>query len=442
MRPLKAILPILALFAIAMEAPEAKRAPKRVRNAVPADCKVMADSLQKLYEAGDPSYLTWDISPKCDSSQLYTAYYYQGLGFYLLSAWKESLYFLTLAKEIGGPKDEEILYHLWNVNKKLDRYQEMERATLELHRRYPNSFFLMEILDEWRTVKHPSQAWTFGYSSKVGLASNSYLDKVYTNRLRAGTGQKHGNHRFHETGSFTVKAKLDDRALQGFQGDLGGEYEYQGFTAELDYGAGYESRNASDPLVLVHNGIESRLVDSNWNWLQGRAAVGYSYTTKGGWNLGWNVNALQLSKDWRVVGFSHTQSFLFPSWILLGYVDYQIHSLHLLLAPGDTSVFKDVALDGMQTFMANLTPYFSWDRHSLGVGPTYYASRSHYGGASGLFNETEWDHSITATASYGFEMRNWIKFNLSASYGWEFDQAKHYAHIQVYGVDGGFALSF
>ena len=442
MRPLRILCPLLTLAFLALEAPEAKRAPKRTRNAVPADCKVMADSVQKLYEAGDPAYLTWDISPKCDSSLLYQAYYYQGVGFYLLSAWKESLYFLTLAKEIGGPKDEEILYHLWNVNKKLDRYQEMERATLELHQRYPNSFFLMEILDQWKSVKHPSQTWTFGYNSKATLASNRYLDKVLSNRLRAATGQTRGNHRFRETGSLTVKAKLDDRTIQGFQGDLGGEYEYLGLTAEADYGAGYESRSASDPLVLVSNGALSRLADSNWNWLQGRIALGYAYTTKGGWNLSWQVNAMQLSKDWQVLGISHSQSLLFPSWVLLGYVDYQIHWLHLTLAPGD-STFGDVALDGMRTFVTNLTPFFSWERNSLGIGATYYLSRTHYGG--GGLDEVEWDHSYTTTASYSFDLLASLKINLTASYGWEFNKsisASSYSRKTVYGADAGFSLSF
>jgi hypothetical protein len=408
----------------------------------PANCQVMADSIQKLYEAGDPVYLTWNVSPKCDSSLLYLAYYYQGLGYFLFFSWKESLYFLTMAKEIGGAKDEEILFHLWNVNKKLDRSQEMERTTLELHQRFPNSFFLMEILDNWKGAKYPAQAWNLRYTSKISMSSNDYLDQVFSNRLRAATGQKYGKHRFRESGSLTLKVKVDEKTLQGVQGDIGGEYEYQGLTAEVDYGAGFESRNATDPLVLVRNGFESRLADSNWNWLQGRLTLGYAHATKGGWSLGWKANALQLAKDWRVLGISHSQSLLFPSWILLGYVDYQVHWLRIPVIQGNPAL-GTTYLNGMQTFLANLTPFLVWEKQSLGLGSTYYLSRNHYSGAGR--NDFLLNHSFSATSAYSYDILAWMKINLNASYGWELDQKLQnagYSRRAIYGVDGGFALSF
>ncbi len=428
---------IFSTLLLIVQMAEAKKTPKHLKNAGPTNCKVLADSSQKLYEAGDPSYLTWDISPKCDPAQLYQAYYYQGLGFYILPAWKESLYFLTMAKEIGGPKDEEILFYLWNVNKKLDRFQEMERATHELHRRYPNSFFLLEILDEWKTVKHPTQGWNYGYSSRFSTSSNNYLKNVFTNRLRASTGQRHGPHSLRETGSLTIKNKIDTHVFQGFQLDLGSDYQYKGISAELDYGAGYDARNSSDPLVWIHGGTVGKLVDSNWNWQQGRASIGYSYTTKGGWNLGANLNAFQLSKDWLGLGINHTEVLLFPTWMIIGSIDYQKNWIHLLLNPNDTTLFKTVALDGMQTLMLNLTPFISVDRHSFGLGATYYLANSHYGAPNGIWDETDIDHSITSTASYTFELRNWIKFNFSASAGLEFNPYKKQDPLKLFGVKPG-----
>jgi len=433
---------IISLFGIFLLGPEAKRTPRKYHDSMPTVCKVMADSVQKLYDKGDPTYLTWDISPKCDSSQLYTAYYYQGLGFYLLSAWKESLYFLSLAKQIGGAKDEEILYHIWNVNKKLNRYQEMERATLELHRRYPNSFFLMEILEQWKSVKQPSNEWFFGYTSKMAFASNAYLDQVISNRINTSTGQKNGNHHFRETASLTVNAKLNQtHNLQGFQGDLGGEYEYNGFTAELNYGAGYDARNNADPLVFVKNG---NLIDSNWNWEQGRMALGYSYTTKSGWNLGLTGSALQIAKDWQMLGLTHSQSFLFPNWILLGYVDLQMHFINKPPAVEESTVHYQ--LHGLNTFMASLTPYFSWEKISLATGLTYYYSRSTYRKLDAnyqfVMDEGEDDHSLTASVSNTYDLRNWFKINLGASYGQEYIVGSSDNPHHVYSIDAGFSLSY
>jgi hypothetical protein len=429
---LRLLLPLFALLWLGLEAPEAKKAPVRKANVVPADCKVMADSLEKLYEAGDPAYLTWDISPKCDSSLLYKAYYYQGVGFYLLSSWKESLYFLSLAKDIGGPRDEEILFHLWNVNRKLDRNQEMERATLELHQRYPNSFFLMEILDQWKSVDHPTRYWTMDYNSKVTTASSPYLDNMFSNRFRVSSSHKIGAHRFRETGSLSTKTKLGtSQALQSFQGNIGGEYEFHGLTLEANYGASYENPNDSIPVLLLHSGLESHIADSNWNLYQGNIGMGYSYQTKSGWNLNWKASMLQLSKDWKVIGLSHSESFLFPSWILLGYIDYQTHWFH---------VDGDSILGGMNTFMVNLTPLVSWDRHSVSIGPTYYVSLTNYG-RGGLYE----DHSITASMSYAYDLLTWMKINLNASYGREFlkgDADPKYLSEKVYSLDAGLSFSF
>ncbi len=427
---------------LALKIAEARPTAKHTHSVAPTNCQVMADSVQKLYEAGDPVFLSWKIPSTCDPSLLYLAYYYQGLGYYLLSRWKESLYLLTLAKEIGGPKDEEILFHLWNVNKKLDRSQEMERATLELHQRFPNSFFLMEILDHWKPTKFPAQSWNFGFTSKISMSSNDYFDQVFANRLRAATGQSHGKHRFRESGSLTLKAKLDDKTLQGVQADVGGEYEYQGLTAEADYGAGFEGGSAKDPLLLVRNGFESRLADSNWNWLQGRLALGYSHSTKAGWNLGWKVNALQLAKDWRVLGIGHSQSIIFPSWILLSYIDYQVHWLHIPVTQGASSS-GTANLDGLHTFLANLTPFLIWEKQSLGIGGTYYLSRNHYTG--GVSRDILSNHSFTITSAYSYDIFTRMKINLNASYGRELNQkfsAPGYAHQTLYGIDVGFAYSY
>jgi hypothetical protein len=444
------LIPILAFLAFAYSLSEAKRPARKSGNQPRLDCKTMADSLTRLYEAGDPAYLTWDFSQSgCDSSQLYTAYYYQGIGFLFISAYKEALYFLTAARDIGGPKDEEILYHLWTVYQKMDRYQEMERLTLELHQRYPGSLFLLEILDQWKTVKSPSPI-TWGFSSKAAWARSPYLDHVLSNRIRGETSQKRGPHKFRETASTILKTQWDENLLQGFQGNLGGEYEYKGFSAEANWGFGYEARRPDSSAFVVTSGAQSILVDSNWNFAQGRVAAGYSFTTDAGWNLGLNASLFQLSKDWRVAGLSHSQSILFSDFILIGYVDAQYHWIDFPQVPiVDSGVqlgtFPD--LDGMQSFSFNLTPYFSLGRNSLGIGPTYYFSRWHYveDEAGTKVGYSEYQQSLSATASYGFDLRHWCRLALSGSYGFDFDKRRGDSRFKakdVYSMDAGFSLTF
>lgn len=438
---------VLLVLALAV-AVHAKRAPRKAAVQPRVDCKTLSDSLVKLYDAGDPAYLTWDFSEsKCDSSQLYTAYYYQGIGFLFISAWKEALYFLSSARDIGGRKDEEIIYHLWTVYRKLDRYPEMERLTLELHQRYPSSLFLLEILDQWKAVKSPARvAWS--YSAKAGWARNPYLDHLLTNRVRGEMRQKRGEHQFRETGSMSLGSKWDDRLLQGFQGNLGGEYEYKGFSAEANWGAGYESRGA----LLVTSGSQSILVDSNWNYAQGRLALGYSVTTSAGWNLGLNASLYQLSSDWQVMGLSHSQSFLFSDFILIGYVDLQKHWIDMGsdIIDLDTSATPrqaEFALDRMYTVTVSLTPYFSFGRHSMGIGPTYYASETHTNGmvlGTGTdIDQDEWEHSVTGTASYGFDLRHWCRLAVSATYGFDFRKdGRGWSASDIYAVDAGVSFSF
>lgn len=439
---------LLCLLAMAFSLAEAKRPAKRTGGEPHGDCKVMVDSLVRLYEAGDPSYLTWDFSAaKCDSSQLYTAYYYQGIGFLFISAWKEALYFLSAARDIGGPRDEEILYHLWTVYQKLDRYPEMERLTLELHQRYPSSLFLLEILDQWKATAKPyTRPWSWGYTSRAAWAGTRtpYLNHILTNRASGETKQKWGADQLRETGSVSLKSKWDDRVLQGFQANLGAEYDHQGFSAEADWGVGYESRSDSAS-VLLTNGAQSLLVDSNWNFQQGRIALGYSFTTASAWYLGWNVSLYQLSPDWRVAGLSHSQSVLLSDFILIGYVDLQKHWI-TTRSDGSGIALGFGDLDGMMTFSVSLTPYFSFGRHSLGIGPTYYAANLHFGGGTGVskVDDSEWQHSLTGTASYGYDLRSWCRLALSASFGYDFDDntTTTYTKKPVYGVDAGFSLSY
>ncbi len=405
-------------FVLALQISQARTASaKKKIYSAPVDCKVMADSMQKLYDSGDPSYLTWDISPKCDSAIQYQAYYFQGVGFYLLSDWKESLYFLNRAKEIGGAKDEEILFHLWNVNRKLDRFQEMEHATFELHRRYPNSSFLMEILDRWKTVKAPWKSWNFGFTSKFTKASRIYFDNIFSNRIRAANTQKVGTHSFRELGSLTVDVDAWSRKLKGFQGDLGVNYEHLGFSMDANYGAGF----ANTTLISSGFSVDNILSDSNWNWYQGHVGMGYDFTTKSGWSLGAKVDAIQLSKSWREVGISHTESYLFKNWFLFGYLDYQFHFLkwdlgsHLDEATGIPSIEHDY-LDGMRSFTANITPFFSWPLQTLGIGGTYSFLTRHTGGVS---DYTAKEQSFTGTLSHSYDISKYLKTNAGAAYGFE-----------------------
>jgi hypothetical protein len=434
---------VLLLLVFAVTA-HAKRATPHGKPALQphADCKTLSDSLVKLYNAGDPTYLTWDFAEAgCDSSQLYTAYYYQGIGFLFISAWKEALYFLNAARAIGGPRDEEILYHLWTVYRKLDRYSEMEGLTLELHRRYPNSLFLFEILDQWKSVKSPSHvAWN--YSARAGKSSTPYLDNQFSNRFQGEIRQQAGEQRFREHGSVSLSSKWNEHLLRSFQTNLGGAYAYKGFTAEADWGAGYETP-ADDPTLSTTNGGQAILADSNWNFAQGHLALGYSLTTARGWNLGGTASLFLLNKNWWVGGLSHTQSFFFNDFILLGYLDFQ---KHWITVPKDTIFTPN--LDGMYTFTASLTPYWSLGRHSFGAGPGYYLARSHYSqsGPLGLVvTSIDWSQTLSGTATYDFELRRWIRFAISGSSGREWDKFSgdsKYRRSWVYSADASVSLSF
>jgi hypothetical protein len=442
----------LAALVLALAcAAHAKRAAPAKPSARPAvDCKTLSDSLVKLYDAGDPTYLTWDFAEAhCDSAQLYLAYYYQGIGFEFISAWKEALYFLNAAREIGGPKDEEILYHLWMVYRKLDRYSEMERLTLELHRRYPNSLFLFEIIDQWKSVKAPSRiAWN--YSARAGISSTHYLTDQLTDRVQAETRQQSGPHRFREHASVSLASKWNasdwnQRLVHGFQANLGGEYAYKGLTAEADWGAGYATPT-KDSVVHGENGQPLMLADSNWNFVQGHLGLGYSYTTAAGWSFGANAGALLLSKDWRVLDLSHTESFLFNDVLLIGYLDFQRHWIGA--APDSLGAEAGtLGLDGLYTFTATATPYFTFGRHSLGAGPSYYFEASHYSGsyAGARQSEKYREHTLSGMATYDFDLRRWCRFTLTGSYGVEMDKgfgAAKYSSKRVFSADIGASLSF
>lgn len=443
----RAALAAIAIFVFAHPAHARRSASPKPVLQPRADCKTLSDSLIKLYNAGDPTYLTWDFAEAgCDSSQLYTAYYYQGIGFLFISAWKEALYFLNEARAIGGPKDEEILYHLWTVNRKLERYSEMEGLTLELHRRYPNSLFLFEILDQWKSVKSPSHiAWN--YSTRAGVSSTPYLDDQLSNRIQGEVRQQSGLHRFREHGSLSLASKWNEHLLHGFQANLGGEYAYKGFTSEADWGAGYQTPTN----VILNDGGQSILVDSNWNFAQGHLAVGYSFTSRSGWNVGANASVFQLNKDWRVAGISHTQSYFFDNFILMGYLDFQKHWIKLredsLFNSSRAYVAKE-GLDGMYTFSASLTPYWSLGRHSFGLGPNYYLARSHYTGAlpdESALSTTDWVHTISGSATYDYDLRSWVRLAFTGSFGSELDKStgdSKYTQKWVYSADAGVSFSF
>lgn len=455
---------LAALFTLALAFPAfANRpAPRKPTVVPPADCKTLSDSLVKLYDAGDPTYLTWDFAEAaCDPSQLYMAYYYQGIGFEFISAWKEALYFLNAAREIGGPKDEEILYHLWTVYSKLERYTEMERLTLELHRRYPNSYFLFEILDQWRSVKSPSLiAWN--YSARAGISSTHYLTDQITNRMQGEIRQQSGAHRFREHASASLASKWnasdwDNRLIHGFQANLGGEYAYKGFTADADWGAGYATPT-KDTLIRDGGAQPYLLADSNWNFIQGHLGIGYSYTTPRGWNLGATASLFQLNKDWLVAGISHTQSLIFHDFLLLGYFDFQKHwigtppaAFYSTDTVTNTPVLTTLGLHDMYAFTASITPYITMERHAFGAGPNYYMSLSHYDRTSKGTAITEKDlaHTLSGMATYDYEPRHWCRFSITGSYGVEFDKgfgATHYRRPRgqpwVYSVDAGASFSF
>jgi hypothetical protein len=435
---------LLLILAAAVSTPEAKRASKHPKKAPQGrDCKAMTDSLVRLYQNDDPAYLTWDFSGAgCDSARLYTVYYHQGIGFLFISAWKEALYFLTKARDIGGPMDEEIYYHLWIVYRQLERRQEMERVTLELHQRNANSLFLMEIMDQWKTVNSPHRKVSWVFSSKAAWAHSPFLNHTFTNRIRGETGQRRGSHRFGESASLSLKSQWDQRLLQGFQANVGGEYAHGNLSLEGNWGLSYESRRADSSSAFISDGERSFLLDPDWNFSQGRVALGYSRTTAAGWNVGWSGSLHQISPDWRVAGLNHTQSFLFPEFILVGFVDFQRHWISA--AGGDSLAAAVIGeLDGMHAFSANLSPYFTRGRHSLGAGPTYYAARWRYDGAAD--GDAEWQHSLAGTASYSFDWRAWCRLALNASYGIEWNNTLEnpsYRSRKVHGLDLGFSLSY
>src|SRR5690606_21445744 len=262
-----------------------------------------------------------------------------------------------------------------------------------------------------------------------------------TNRIRGETGQKRGRHRFRESASLSLKSQWDQRLLQGFQANLGGEYSYGNFSLEGNWGLSYESLRADSPTALIADGERSFLLDSNWSFSQGRMVFGYSRTTASGWNQGWSGSFHRISSDWRAAGLSHTQSFLFPDLILIGFIDFQKHWIDMAAADSlAAALFGELV--GMHTFSANVSPYFTRGRHSLGTGPTYYAARLRYEGAAG---DSEWQHGLAGAASYGFDVRAWWRLLLNFSYGVEWNNSlenHRYRSRKVYGADLGFSIYF
>lgn len=428
-------------------------------------CAVLLDSLDRLYAENQPDFLAWDFPTMgCDKTQLYRGLFRQGLGFSMVSAWTEAAHILSLAKEAGGDRDEDVLFHLWNAYRHLDLPKEAAVAARELLARYPASPFLPRIRDEWEQDRKPrSREWRGSFESRFVRSRVVLLDNVHSNRMKGEISQSAGNHGFREYGTLSLKSRLGGNILDGVQVNLGGEWSRGEFALEAEWGLGYDAGNAKDTVVGGLSGSGSGARYAGWNGSMGQLALGWMRRTGEGMGLGARADVRLLSRDWWAAGASLSPSWFAGAWSVTGLLDLHRHGMDWRFGQSDTLGGEPIGLtfilNEMQTLQASVSPGYRLKRHDLGLGLGYYLVRTgsvfriDYGGLVDDRPSASYEHSLAMGPSYRYTWRKGLRFNLGLNFGYDFDERPSttascrewlpgYCADESYSADAGFSLSF
>lgn len=428
-------------------------------------CGALLDSLDRLHAADRADYLAWDFAAAgCDRRQLYRAYHRQGFGSQLLGDWQAAALYLTLAKDIGGPEDEEVLYHLWTAWRGLDSRQDMVAAARELHARFPASPWLARILDEMEEVRKP-RARAFGGSLESRLARSRVgsIDNDLSTRLRAVARQSAGDHAFSQAAAFSLKHNVRERVMEGFQANLSAEWRRGGFGLEAEWGLGYDASAARDTLVSALHGSGSGLQYAGWNGRMAQLGATWMRAGEGDWTFGARLGARLLSRDWWAAGATLSPAWQAGDWSVSLLLDVQRHGMDWSHAQDDTlagnlPVTLAYAMEGMGTLQAAVSPSLRLGRHELGLGLGWFLVRYAstlsiaYAGMVETEPGTAWEHSLALSPSWRLSLGR-LRFHLGANVGFDFEERgadapacrawlPGYCAGEAYGADAGFAYSF
>lgn len=463
---------ILALAAGASDAKSRSSPAQKLKASAkpaPTRCEVLLDSLERLHASGEPDYLGWDFTDAgCDRGQLYRAHLAQGLGLVMVSDWTSAVLSFSQAREIGGPRDEELLYHLWSARRRLGDRAGMADAGRELQARFPASPWLVRLLEEWqadRAERRPRPVgWKGSFESRLARSRIAALDNDLSNRLKGEIRGSTGAHGWKGTAGLSLKGNVGAPAWEGAQLNLGGEWAWKEWSAEAEWGLGYDARNTKDTLLASGSASGSGLQYSGWNGRMAQAAVGWLRAGPGGGGFGARASLRLLSRDWWSAGLSLTPTWSFGAWSLTGLLDAQHHGMdwgvsQVEQVEGAGPVSIDYALDAMQTLLATVSPSLSLGSHELSAGLGWMTVRYRslltltFDGASDLERETAYEHSLSLSPAWRWRLSKRLGFNLGASLGYDFEERGatvptcrewlpgHCAE-EAWSADAGFSVTF
>lgn len=451
------------LLAIAFEAAAAApsvRAPS---------CAAALDSMDVLEAEGRIDHLVWDLgSRECSRSELYRGQLRQGIAFALAGSFEAAAAALGEAKAIGGPDDEELLYHLWTASRRLDRRAEAAAAAREMYTRFPASPYLAMILEDYGRspgkARAGKRAWKAAFESRYARSRVGLLDNVQSSRLKGEVGQSAGGHGFREYGSLSLKSRYGQGLLDAVQGDFGVEWSWRGFGAEAEWALGWDARNTGDTLVAALAGSGAGARWSGWNASMAGAALSWMSAPGEGPMITLRADARLLSSAWKTAGASLSPSWHAGDFSLTGLLGVQQHWMGWAFSESSTLDDGEVvdltySLEGMRTVQSSLTPAWRLGNHDLSLGLAWFSARTAHAfrvGLAGTVDEekgSSWEHGVALSPAWRFTYRKRLRFDFGFSAGYDFDEKTSataacgealpgYCADESYGADAGFSLTF
>jgi len=252
-------------------------------------CPSQIDSINTLFAAADPDFILVSIiDAPCTPAEKQWVYFQQGLGYSILGQPSEALLYFQTSLLFPGPKREAAWYELWKSARELDDKEQMAEAVYGLHREFPTSSLLFEILETEharpidkpsaadtapaRSPAHPGQWGT--YHAVSAFYDPTYHRDYFENRLQWSGIYPLGHqvltpslqigafHEMQETRPWDWRGKP---RLSNTQGQAGLAYMNHGFLANATLGFGYDFLRRTYSTV---DGTELTSSLHGWNFPQ------------------------------------------------------------------------------------------------------------------------------------------------------------------------------
>ncbi len=374
-------------------------------------CKTYVDSVANAFDRDEPEYLEWPLPvEECTEAQNYRIYYYRGMGSYFLSSWGDALLYFGLAKQIGGPEDEQVLYYLWRTHGKLGDSPEQTQLIWEFYNRFPQSSHLGNMFSEWKTDTRPS-LWSLSMTNSVSQSeSPGYSSTRIRDQFSASIGQSAGNHRFRESVALSINTDPETRIFGEWQGNLTGEYRYKGLSANLNWGSTY-ARAATAISALDTVGTPGTLsVD------QYQADIGYSLDLGKIVNTEFQLQGIHPRAGWTMASFGQSLTTLAGEVYLQGTWTVERHWMSFF--PVD-SLFP--TLNGQWVGNLGAYAFYELGKHGFSLGTEYRWDKETYAPALDtilLLDVTpNVGKTLAAVAGYSFRPAAWCDVDFQGKWG-------------------------